>query len=99
MFCEKGVLRNFAKFTGKHLCQSLFLDKVAWPASLLKKALSEVFFSEFCEISKNTVSYRTPLVAASNCHLYCNSKYYHSSSEAYLEPCQIFMIISAFLRK
>ena len=25
---EKGVLRNFAKFTGKHLCQSLFLNKV-----------------------------------------------------------------------
>ena len=29
MFCEKGVLRNFAKFAGKHLCQSLFFNKVA----------------------------------------------------------------------
>ena len=29
VFCEKGVLRNFAKLTGKHLCQSLFLNKVA----------------------------------------------------------------------
>ena len=29
VFCRKGVLRNFAKFTGKHLCQSLFLNKVA----------------------------------------------------------------------
>ena len=28
-FCQKGVLRNFAKFTGKHLCQSLFFNKVA----------------------------------------------------------------------
>ena len=26
---EKGVLRNFANFTGKYLCQSLFLNKVA----------------------------------------------------------------------
>ena len=25
----KSVLRNFAKFTAKHLCQSLFLNKVA----------------------------------------------------------------------
>ena len=25
--CEKGVLRNFTKFTGKHLCQSSFLIK------------------------------------------------------------------------
>ena len=26
---KKGILRNFAKFTGKHLCQSLFFNKVA----------------------------------------------------------------------
>ena len=24
--CKKGVPRNFAKFTGKHLCQSLFFN-------------------------------------------------------------------------
>ena len=29
VFCKKGVLRNFVEFTGKHLCQSLFLNKVA----------------------------------------------------------------------
>ena len=29
VFCKKGVLRNFAKFTGKYLCQSLFFNKVA----------------------------------------------------------------------
>ena len=36
-----GVLKNFAKFTGKHLCQILFLNKVAGlrPATLLKKRL------------------------------------------------------------
>ena len=27
---RKGVLRNFAKFTGKHLCQSLFLQERPW---------------------------------------------------------------------
>ena len=25
VFCEKGVPRNFTKFTGKHLCHSLFV--------------------------------------------------------------------------
>ena len=25
VFCKKGVLRSFTKFTGKHLCQSFFL--------------------------------------------------------------------------
>ena len=29
MFCNKGILKSFAKFTGKHLCQGLFLNKIA----------------------------------------------------------------------
>ena len=29
VFCKKGVLKNVAKFTRKHLCQSLFFNKVA----------------------------------------------------------------------
>ena len=28
-YIKKGVLGNFAKFTGKYLCQSLFFNKVA----------------------------------------------------------------------
>ena len=41
VFCKKVVLKNFAKFRGKHLCQSLFFNKVAGlkPATLLKKRL------------------------------------------------------------
>ena len=52
-YIKKGVLRNFAKFTGKHLCQRHFLNKVAdlRPATLLKKRLwhrcSPVNFAEF----------------------------------------------------
>ena len=29
VFCKKGVLRNFTRFTRKRLCQSLFFNKVA----------------------------------------------------------------------
>ena len=38
---KKGDLKNFAIFTGKHLCRSFFFNKVAGlrPASLLKKRL------------------------------------------------------------
>ena len=41
MFYKKIVLRNFAKFTGKHMCRSLFFNKVTGlrPATLLKKRL------------------------------------------------------------
>ena len=43
---KKGILKNFAKFTGKHLCQSLFFTKVAdlRPATLLKKRLWHRYF-------------------------------------------------------
>ena len=53
VFCRKGVLRNFAKFTGKHLCQSLFFSKVAGLACnfIKKETLAQVFSCEFCEIS------------------------------------------------
>ena len=34
VFYKKGVLKNFVKFTGKHLCQSLFLKKL--PAKTCK---------------------------------------------------------------
>ena len=56
---RKSVLRNFTKFTWKHLCQSLFCNFIE------KETLTQVFSCEFCEISKNTLSYRTPLVAVS----------------------------------
>ena len=38
VFCQEGVLRNFAKFTGKHLCHSPYFNKVAGlrPVTLLK---------------------------------------------------------------
>ena len=41
VFCEKGVLRNFAKFAKKHLRQGLFFNKVAGlrPATLIKRRL------------------------------------------------------------
>ena len=47
VFCKKDVLKNFAKFTGKHRCQSLFSNKVAGfrPATLLKKGLRHRCFS------------------------------------------------------
>ena len=53
---RKGVLRNYAKITGKHLCQSIFFNKVAGRSSTLlkKEALAQVFSCEFCEIFKNT---------------------------------------------
>ena len=38
LFCKIGVLRNFAKLTGKHLCHRLFFNKLQ-SANLLKTSL------------------------------------------------------------
>ena len=46
VLCKKDVHGNFAKFTGKHPCQSLFYNKVAGlnPATLLKRGSGTVVF-------------------------------------------------------
>ena len=54
---KKGVLKDFAKLTGKHLCQSLFLNKVVdWgPAIFFKKeTLTQVYSCDVCEIFNGT---------------------------------------------
>ena len=54
VFCKKGVLRNFAKFVGKHLCRSLYFNKVADP-TLLKQRLWHRYFSvTFAQILRKT---------------------------------------------
>ena len=50
---KKSVLKNFAKFTGKHLRLSLFFNKVAGAACnfIKKETLTQVFCCEFYQIS------------------------------------------------
>ena len=62
VFLRKGVLRNLARSTGKHLCQSLCFNRVYFKVYLyfnnnfIKiETLAQVFSWEFCEISKNTL--------------------------------------------
>ena len=69
-FLRKGVLRNFAKFTGKHLFRRLFFNKVAvlrLQLFIKKETLTQVFSSEFCQISpfSQNTSKRLLLVRAS----------------------------------
>ena len=57
---KESVLRNFAKFTGKQLCQSL---KACY--FIKQETLAQVFSCEFCEFSKNNFSTEHLLTAAS----------------------------------
>ena len=59
---SKCVLRNFAKFTGKHVCQSLFFNKNAGlrPATLLKKRLWHRYFPvNFAKFLRTSFSQNT----------------------------------------
>ena len=51
LFCKKRVHRNFAKFTRKHLCQSLFFNKVAG----LAKFLRTLFLTEHLWVTASKV--------------------------------------------
>ena len=56
VFCKKSFLRNFAKFTEKHLCQCLFFNKVVGQNLQIyqKETPTKVYSCQFCEISRNT---------------------------------------------
>ena len=60
MLSSLRPFRSFAKWSGKHFCQSLFLINLliffsSFNNNFIKnKVLAQVFPCEFCEISKNT---------------------------------------------
>ena len=76
---KKGVLRNFPKFTGKHLCRSLFLNNVAClgPATLLKKRLwYRCFPVNFAKFLRRPFLQNTPgrLLLQMDCK-FCNREF------------------------
>ena len=72
---RKGVLRNFSKFTGKHMCKSLSFNKVAGRLQCyLKRGSTKVLSCEFCEISKNTFFMEHILATASEKDVFPKSK-------------------------
>ena len=89
---KKGVLRNFTKFTEKHLCQSLFFNKVAGlrPATLLKKRLWHRCFPVNFVKFLRTPFCRTPLddcfyfLRISSQHTTLSTDYRSSPPEVFL---------------
>ena len=64
MLFKIGVLKNFANFTGKHLCQSLFFDKGAGLRLQLWTQVGEFLWN--LRNTKNTFFHRTHPVTASD---------------------------------
>ena len=99
MFYKRAFLRNFTKFTGNHLCHSLFFNKVAGlrpeACSFIKnETLAQVFSYEFFKISKNTFTYRTPTVAASDMSLQMKTLLCHAKLLLEISQCNFLFVIS-----
>ena len=66
MFFKVGVLKNFAIFTGKHMCKSLFLIKLK-TCNFIKKRLQQVFYRTFLNLFL-----RTPILKSILIGCFCN---------------------------
>ena len=86
---KKGVPRNFAKFTGKYLCQSLFFKKVAGlsQATLSKKRLWHRCFTVHFTKFWGHLFYRTPLWVTAFTNK--SEKYALYWKESYFNPFQL----------
>ena len=88
MFFKIGVLKNFANLTGKYLCWSLFLNKVAGlQACEIGEMFKNAFFKEhrpwlrFCK--KGTIGTKWVSIQFKKMAHY---------TKAYLRPCETSMI-------
>ena len=80
VFCRKRCFLKIPQNSQENACARVsFLIKLQASASacnfIKKETLAHVFSCEFCEISKNTFSYRTPPVAASVFTRWCTKLY------------------------
>ena len=58
VFCKKGGLKNFAKFSEKDQCQSLFFNNILLNF-IKKETLAQVFSCEYCKIIMSTFFWNT----------------------------------------
>ena len=80
VFYKKGVIKNLAKFKGKHLCQGLFFNKVTGLS--LKTTLQEhLFSSKNMEIKMILIQYYTELFVLS-----VFQRYYYNEDHMDLFP-------------
>ena len=72
LFYKRGALKNFAKFAGKHLCRSLFFNKVAGlrHAILLKKRRRHWCFPVFQEPAVTFYGHSKQAAGAQNIKMY-----------------------------
>ena len=87
MFCKKCVLKNFAKFTGKHLCHAEacnFIKKLYW---LWHRVYFSVYFSVIFQNSLGTKFWIFAPKFAQKSEYYLNSYY---KCDRYCKVCKVW---------
>ena len=96
----KKVFLEISQNSQESTCARVsFLIKLqAWGSGTIfkSKALAKVFSCEFCEISKNTFSYRTPPVAASEVTIKQSDLKHTPSKKLWFSSLQVFHNIILF---
>ena len=83
----RGVLKNFAKFTEKHLCQSLFFNK----ATLLKKRLCHMCFPlSFAKF------WRTPILRSICERLHLKLKVMNYRSDIFADTFKLPLVVKKY---
>ena len=97
VFYKKGVLENFAKFTVKHLCQSLFFNK---NAGLRSETLAMCFLVNFAKFLRpsflQNTSGRFLLYIDTYIHTKIN-RCIHTNISIKLEKQQLILITSGII--
>ena len=104
VFCKRGILRNFTKFTGIHPRQSLFFNKVTGlrPATLLKKRLLDrcfpvifvkflrtPFYTEHLSVAASVIMNKTKYCHAKLLSIYfCNKKIIEETIQRLWQICK-----------
>ena len=101
--CKTDILKNLAKLTGKHLCWSLFLNKVAGlkPAKFIKRPRHWFFpliFAKFFRTPFLQNTYRRPLLLLTLLNgLFVRGKYWSYINKFRLLTFLLFHIFVFFL--
>ena len=74
VFCRKRVLKNFAKFTAKHLCQSIFFKKRDSDAGVFPVYFAKIQITH-CLQSTSNVALVRDMIKDLNIYFFFKKKY------------------------
>ena len=96
VFCNKGVLRIFSKFTGKHQCWSVFLIKLQTCSSFKKRLQHRCFPVKFARFFRTPILYMITYAIQNSCTKTFTAKFMWTTASGISENRQIYWCFAEF---